>query len=499
MASLIQPLIDQIISNTLTAYTLKLTILKHIQDISLDSSLSQDDITFLVTEVSQFLTDTSNVDLLTLKLQSAFIDVQKEAQFDYSSKTSQRDRNLVNLRESISAISSGDTMQAYSLLLQYAMTYQNKKLGTNPTDDSDVKWSRSSPSPPSARVSQLNELAEIVQGICLLNSRQVILDQNKSVFADLIQFSQRLLHDVTTTINSSLTFFSSINSNSSNNGGIDRLIKEHVFCSQYLRYLEGLKLDIESVRRTVSEGFSSFQSEIATIVDLIGKKASVPKKDVYPRFISLSRGFNVIVNERYGLNSGALTLKRLDDIFKNFNSLLDQDDVDCVKTPEETLKNDRNLEYDPEFGCLVKRGSEESDRKSHAKSLIFDRPSLVYYIGSDLLFDGDSPVSMDDELSKGSLKSVIDQDAQTPVHFVEKNIDYNYDFSEWKLRQKALKLTNLLSKKTHSSQTTECSFKKTAETQVYVPKVNGSQTTVDESTNTAQQKVFHHGLVGRPF
>jgi hypothetical protein len=39
---------------------------------------------------------------------------------------------------------------------------------------------------------------------------------------------------------------------------------------------------------------------------------------------------------------------------------------------------------------------------------------------------------------------MVDAATETPVHIVEKNIDPNYDWNEWSLRRKALKLVRLI-------------------------------------------------------
>ena len=37
----------------------------------------------------------------------------------------------------------------------------------------------------------------------------------------------------------------------------------------------------------------------------------------------------------------------------------------------------------------------------------------------------------------------VDASTSTPVHFVEKNIDVTYDWNEWSLRRRALRVANL--------------------------------------------------------
>lgn len=63
-----------------------------------------------------------------------------------------------------------------------------------------------------------------------------------------------------------------------------------------------------------------------------------------------------------------------------------------------------------------------------------------------------------------------DGGTQTEVHPMESNVVEGYEWNEWELRRKALKLANLRQKTTHSTQTHNSNFRRTNETQVYLPK-----------------------------
>lgn len=76
-------------------------------------------------------------------------------------------------------------------------------------------------------------------------------------------------------------------------------------------------------------------------------------------------------------------------------------------------------------------------------------------------------------------RSFQDSCVQTPTHFVEKNMDKDYEWNEWALRRRALHLANLRQKVTKSQQTTQSAMRREAETQVYLPK--------DDSTMTGAQ------------
>jgi hypothetical protein len=84
----------------------------------------------------------------------------------------------------------------------------------------------------------------------------------------------------------------------------------------------------------------------------------------------------------------------------------------------------------------------------------------------------------------------------TPLHFQERNIDPNYHWNEWELRRKALKVVKLRHSATTASQTDESHFKRTVETQVYVPKDNTTQTRRDQGTNPPRVISYVTGLRG---
>ncbi|KAJ0408952.1 hypothetical protein P43SY_002831 [Pythium insidiosum] len=88
----------------------------------------------------------------------------------------------------------------------------------------------------------------------------------------------------------------------------------------------------------------------------------------------------------------------------------------------------------------------------------------------------------------------VDASTSTPTHFVEKNIDYNYDWNEWNLRRKAIKIANLRHCKTVSCQTTLSQFRREVDTQVYLPAENSTQTGKERGTNPPRVTTYFAGL-----
>jgi len=87
-----------------------------------------------------------------------------------------------------------------------------------------------------------------------------------------------------------------------------------------------------------------------------------------------------------------------------------------------------------------------------------------------------------------------DAGTQTDTHIKQSYIDKEYEWNEWEMRRKALKLANLRKCVTHSSQTILSNFLRENETQVYLPKDSWTVTKRDGQTSVPNQKMYYHGL-----
>ncbi|CAK4331323.1 unnamed protein product [Aphanomyces euteiches] len=92
----------------------------------------------------------------------------------------------------------------------------------------------------------------------------------------------------------------------------------------------------------------------------------------------------------------------------------------------------------------------------------------------------------------------VDASTATPVHFVEKNLDVNYEWNEWSLRRRAVQIANLRNYKTVSVQTTLSNFRKDVDQQVWLPADHATQTGHDKGTNPTKTIAYFAGLRGTP-
>ncbi|XP_015476251.1 cilia- and flagella-associated protein 206 isoform X3 [Parus major] len=100
--------------------------------------------------------------------------------------------------------------------------------------------------------------------------------------------------------------------------------------------------------------------------------------------------------------------------------------------------------------------------------------------------------------SKSSMEPLTkcDSGTQTDTHILPPTIVRSYEWNEWELRRKAIKLANLRRKLTHAMQTDLSHMRRENFTQVYLPKDVGTQTKRDNSTNVPKPQIFLKGLRG---
>ncbi|NXY16643.1 CF206 protein, partial [Atrichornis clamosus] len=89
-----------------------------------------------------------------------------------------------------------------------------------------------------------------------------------------------------------------------------------------------------------------------------------------------------------------------------------------------------------------------------------------------------------------------DNSTQTDTHLLPPTIVRSYEWNEWELRRKAIKLANLRRKLTHATQTDLSHMRRENFTQVYLPKDVGTQTKRDNSSNVPKPQIFLKGLRG---
>lgn len=125
-------------------------------------------------------------------------------------------------------------------------------------------------------------------------------------------------------------------------------------------------------------------------------------------------------------------------------------------------------------------------------------PELIQLLELHTQFASITPYSQGKDAGRMIEKPITkcDSGTQTDTHFMETNIVKSYEWNEWELRRKAIKLANLRTRITHSVQTNLSNMRRDNAIQVWPPKDHGTQTKTDSYTNVPQPQVFLAGLRG---
>ncbi|XP_064630371.1 cilia- and flagella-associated protein 206-like [Lineus longissimus] len=125
-------------------------------------------------------------------------------------------------------------------------------------------------------------------------------------------------------------------------------------------------------------------------------------------------------------------------------------------------------------------------------------PELIQLLELHTQFATITPYSQGKDPGKMIEKPVTkcDSGTQTDTHILEANIVKSYEWNEWELRRKAIKLANLRTKITHSVQTNLSNLRRDNISQVYLPKEATTQTKTDGYSNVPKPQVFLAGLRG---
>nr|XP_046228182.1 cilia- and flagella-associated protein 206 [Scatophagus argus] len=126
-------------------------------------------------------------------------------------------------------------------------------------------------------------------------------------------------------------------------------------------------------------------------------------------------------------------------------------------------------------------------------------PELIHLLRLDRHF---SSVSLYSEMQPGESLPVkpatmSESGTQTDIHPVETNIVRSYEWNEWELRRKAIKLADLCTKVTHSVQTDLSHMRRENVTQTWLPKSAASQSKKDGESNVPKPHVYLAGLRGQ--
>mmetsp|Transcript_19294 Transcript_19294/g.34404 ORF Transcript_19294/g.34404 Transcript_19294/m.34404 type:complete len:636 (-) Transcript_19294:64-1971(-) len=132
------------------------------------------------------------------------------------------------------------------------------------------------------------------------------------------------------------------------------------------------------------------------------------------------------------------------------------------------------------------------------REVCYKYPELIHLLRIHEDFPKSSLHSIIQLTSSSQAAMMADVQTETPVHFVEENIDKSYEFNEWKMRREALHMADIKRKQTSATQTALSHLRRENETQVYLPKEVGTNTTVERGTNPTRWAKYTAGVRGEP-
>uniref|UniRef100_A0A8C7F100 Cilia- and flagella-associated protein 206 n=1 Tax=Oncorhynchus kisutch TaxID=8019 RepID=A0A8C7F100_ONCKI len=149
--------------------------------------------------------------------------------------------------------------------------------------------------------------------------------------------------------------------------------------------------------------------------------------------------------------------------------------------------------------AALRFGSKPDEYIAHVAEKAKQSPELIQLLQLHQQFACVTPYPEVQCLRKRLLVKPItkcDSSTQTDTHLLETNIVKSYEWNEWELRRKAIKLANLRSKVTHSMQTNLSHMRRDNVTQTYHLEDVACQSKRDGNSNVPKPQVYLAGLRG---
>ena len=431
------------------------------------------------------------------------------------------------------------------------------------------------------KISQLNELCNIIMGIRLINRElgkgglglHTLAEIKMKLGTELLNEVKDYYQTVTDTCHKYISVYESIDIEVLDDGEFDhydKIRKYIIYYRQILTYLSMLTDDLHNSAMVVENLAGTYDKEVKYLMDLFEKKSAISKEQVYPRFENLAKLYtkfqeqtfindireNVFHKLQNYVNSTSISINYSDKVVGKWanNTRKENEEEPVFEFDAGPYQNgvtillphstadfmDIKLEY--QGFCIItllKRpdlllnGKPSVVTKFKDKYMVFNSQSEI----QDFIDDPDNYLTkihsyvkknpylinllnMTDEFPMANLSILfrdkdmytykyksssikVDKGFQTLVHVYEENfkddeefpnINPNYVWNEWDMKKNALQLADIMKKKTISCQTNLSHFRRDNETQVWIPKDEAINTTVNKGTNISIPKAYVPGL-----
>lgn len=329
---------------------------------------------------------------------------------------------------------------------------------------------------------------------------------------------------------------------------------------QFETYLVILQADISETENQITTVVKRYKSNMELLQNTVQGRTTIPTEQVYPLFIELGEGWIGLQTEEIIVGKYNSILAVLKGQTQNLSSVHEQvleymrrapsiTELEKRTQPSEERINPHDYpdikfllpEYIKDFdkfpteyngfcgwtfvnrdglllpgvagiGVLeykkaiykftsvqaaIEFGSAPQDHIDRIGELVRKNPELILLLKLYDQFETMFPTIKEEDKLLREMVTMTDNDTQTDVHILESNIDRDYQWNEWELRRKALMLTNLRGKETHSAQTSLSHLRRENCSQVYLPKTSETQTKEDSVSTVPKPEIFITGLRGK--
>nr|XP_054969917.1 cilia- and flagella-associated protein 206 isoform X3 [Pan paniscus] len=550
----------EIVSETLIAFMVKAVVLDPSNGFNMDRTLMKSDVQNLVKLCMTRLLDTKNPSLDTIKMQVYFdmnytnrVEFLEEHHRVLESRLGSVTREITDNR----ACAKEELESLYRKIISYVLLRSG--LGS-PTDIKTVREVTAALQSvfPQAELGtfltlskkdkerQLKELTMIVTGIRLFNrdcgKGGEGIDDLPAVLHVAIPATMQHIDYQLETARSQVYRYTAILEKAANDPLMRAelqpyMLKEALYnIRQYEVFLQIILSDIITGAQEVEMMTKQLGAHLEQLKMTIKSKIAVPTSQVFPIFIALSTLWTSLQDE-------TIVVGVLSNLFTHIQPFLGAHELyfpervmQChlsgatVKTdvcrmkehmedrvnvadfrklewlfPETTANFDKLLIQYRGF-CAYTFAATDGlllpENPEHYIDIVREKAKknteLIQLLELHQQFETFIPYSQMRDADKHYIKPITkcESSTQTDTHILPPTIVRSYEWNEWELRRKAIKLANLRQKVTHSVQTDLSHLRRENCSQVYPPKDTSTQSTREDSTGVPRPQIYLAGLRG---
>uniref|UniRef100_A0A8B9ZG75 Cilia- and flagella-associated protein 206 n=1 Tax=Anas platyrhynchos TaxID=8839 RepID=A0A8B9ZG75_ANAPL len=546
----------QAVSETLVAFMVKAVVLDPRNEFNVDQILTKRDVQNLIQLCVTRLLDTTNPSLSTIKMQVYFdmdyanrAELLREQRRVLEGRLAPLVRDITDSRPRV----PDEMMKVYQMIVSYVLL--SSGLGS-PTDIEVVREATAalqSIFPQTAlsafisfskkdKEQQLKNLTMLVTGIRLFNREcgngGKGIDDLPAILNEVLPSATRTMEDSLNTCHVLAHCYTALLESMHEDQHRHRQLssfklKEALFnVRQYEAFLCILMSDAITGAQEVEKMNVQFATTMEQLKNIVQNKVSVDTKDVFPLFVA-------ICNVWTGFQNELLLLSFLSNMTNNLQQFLEAQSqlfpeevltsllegvtelhVDFliikISTNQEWLFPETTADFDQLLiqyhgfcayaigvkGLTLPGNPAIGILKHKDRCYVFkkakEHAELIHLLELHHHFEYLAPYTQTRSADKSLMKPTTKHDSstQTDTHILPPSIVKSYEWNEWELRRKAIKLANLRRKLTHAMQTDLSHLRRENSTQVYLPKDVSTQTKHENSSNVPRPQIFLAGLRG---